>query len=149
MCESQITFLVYISRIVAPLDDQAVKEIAEKAALKNQTLNITGLLLRSGGNFVQVLEGPKVRVHKLLETISKDSRHSDLRVIYEEQIETQLFSKWSMNYRPLEGSFKLLLSESIESDNLTDPDSGAHKDPVKTVALLKSLPDFFIKNPIS
>lgn len=63
---------------------------------KNARLGITGILLFDEGVFFQVLEGERVVVEELYETIAADERHARVRKIILEPIEERNFGEWSM-----------------------------------------------------
>jgi len=50
------------------------------------------------GQFLQVLEGEQEVVSALLEKISKDHRHRDIKVVYKTAIERRTFNAWQMAY---------------------------------------------------
>merc|ERR1712166_600877 len=77
----------------------AIKEIDNiitAAQEKNEALGITGRLLYAikECEVFQVLEGPKDKVVALYQTISADSRHSNVNVIHEDTITERVHSTW-------------------------------------------------------
>lgn len=86
------------------------KSVAQEATLANDSLaalqqtcidnnerdKITGLLILSGDQFLQVLEGDSDRVNELYAKIVKDERHRDVRLISFEQISERYFADWAM-----------------------------------------------------
>jgi hypothetical protein len=96
------TQLIYVS----DLRDKNTGEgelvsIVESAVRHNTEDNITGMLLYSGGNFLQVLEGNKELVHKTYDRIHLDPRHKNIILLTEEEVEERHFMNWSMGYRRL------------------------------------------------
>jgi hypothetical protein len=78
-------------------------DLAEKSQQNNQRDDITGLLLYGGGHFLQLLEGREKRIKSLFEKrISKDSRHCECKVLFQESCEYRLFPKWGMGRLYLE-----------------------------------------------
>jgi hypothetical protein len=49
----------YVSRFAVPFREAELEELGMRAAKKNKGLDITGVLITSGGLFYQVLEGPQ------------------------------------------------------------------------------------------
>lgn len=92
--------LIYLSDLVAGQEGQ-IPAILESAVRHNGEDGITGMLLFSRGNFLQVLEGEEARVRATFERISKDPRHRNLVVLTEETVPERHFSHWSMGYRQL------------------------------------------------
>ena len=87
-------FVVYISNRTDPTDPTLVREIAIEASQTNRKLGVTGMAV--GNSFLQVLEGRKEVVETLLDKIGKDSRHTDVRVLYQGALPDRLFGQWSM-----------------------------------------------------
>jgi hypothetical protein len=87
----------YVSRFAQPFRESELDELGKKAAEKNETLDITGILMTSGGLFYQVLEGPRDAVDEVFASIRNDPRHTDVLVLsIEEDIGDRLFPNWSM-----------------------------------------------------
>lgn len=55
-----------------------------------------GLLLSNDLEFMQCLEGPRDAVAGVYSKIVKDPRHTDIRLLVSQDIETPLFRNWSM-----------------------------------------------------
>lgn len=94
--------LIYVSTSVKLLSDEELLEILKVSREKNAAVNITGLLLYKGGNFMQVLEGPDEAVEALYKKIEADPRHKDLIVLSREQISTRQFPAWEMAFQNLD-----------------------------------------------
>lgn len=94
--------LIYVSSSVKLLNTQELFDILRNARANNQKMDITGMLLYKGGNFMQVLEGPDEAVKNLYDSIQKDSRHSGITMLSEEKIVERQFSKWEMAFQNLD-----------------------------------------------
>lgn len=92
--------LIYVSDLVGK-DEQQLAPILESAVRRNTEDGITGMLLYSGGNFLQVLEGPKNAVQATYARICKDPRHRNTTLLLEQDIPERQFGSWSMGYRQL------------------------------------------------
>ena len=90
--------VVYISRSTRDFDEQSLRELANAAAVNNSSSGITGALLFVSGRFIQVLEGSEDVVRSLLNDISKDKRHRNMKIILEENEKERDFPKWSMGF---------------------------------------------------
>lgn len=89
--------LIYRSRAhPSALGKKTLEEISSIAEKNNKKDGIVGVLLMSGDQFLQVLEGPVRYVNQLYLKIAKDERHSDIELITYEQINTPYFFDWSM-----------------------------------------------------
>lgn len=92
--------LIYVSSLVNQ-DETQLASILESAVRHNREDGITGMLLYSGGNFLQVLEGPKEQVHNTYQRICLDPRHTQIMVLSEDEVAERHFATWSMGYRQL------------------------------------------------
>ncbi|MFO8147405.1 MAG: BLUF domain-containing protein [Gillisia sp.] len=68
----------YFSTAKSDLSTEHLANLLESTATRNNTLDISGILLCSEGNFFQLLEGEKEKVNDLFSIIKKDSRHNNL-----------------------------------------------------------------------
>lgn len=74
--------LLYVSRLAPGCNWEVVKEIVAAARRHNPVHGITGALLFDGERFGQLIEGEEVPVRALLQNISVDPRHTDVRVLF-------------------------------------------------------------------
>lgn len=104
--------ITYISRFSKPTDQFQLQQLGEAASEKNKKLDITGVLMASGGLFYQVLEGPEQAVDQLYASISEDERHTDLVMLQSEsRLTARVFPDWSMKTVNLDAaSHKRLLA---------------------------------------
>ena len=59
----------YISEFAGTVDADEIESISLKSRLNNMRVGITGMLVASGGVFVQLIEGPDDAVDSLYERI--------------------------------------------------------------------------------
>lgn len=90
--------LIYSSRAAQPMSAAALEEILVDARAGNAKRDITGALVYVGGVFIQILEGDRDDVNRLLASIADDPRHRSLKVFYEAEIERRAFASWRMAY---------------------------------------------------
>ena len=90
--------LVYLSRETEPFTPEALRSLLAHARRNNAALGITGMLLYRDGHFLQALEGDETTVRSLCAKISRDSRHSQVTYLFEENIEEREFADWSMGF---------------------------------------------------
>jgi len=88
--------LLYISQAAPGITDEQVQDILKSAQRNNPAAGITGVLVRGGGLFMQVLEGPEQAVLRQYVKILDDRRHSDCRIIHISPANDRIFEKWSM-----------------------------------------------------
>lgn len=92
--------LLYVSdaRVKAPEEEWRVTEIVEVSRVRNMDLHVTGALMFAYSHFAQVLEGEPAALDALMESISRDPRHANVRVLEVEQISMRRFADWTMAY---------------------------------------------------
>ena len=90
--------LIYVSSATKLFSPADLRELLRQARLKNERLDITGMLLYHQGSFLQVLEGPASAVNPLLDTIEKDQRHNKLVLLLRREIEARNFADWKMGF---------------------------------------------------
>ena len=85
-------------------------ELLEVARDRNQTLNVTGMLLYAQRSFMQQLEGEAAAVREVYASIEADPRHTDIRLLSDRPLTTPRFSGWSMGFdHPEPDSLRLRL----------------------------------------
>ena len=116
--------LIYISRSTfAPAEptngiEPNVARILLKSRANNKKNGLVGVLYFGNGCFFQCLEGAKEAVDTLYETLLKDTRHKDLKILSRKPINALSFSNWSMKHVPLEDEMtKLLKSQGFKTFN--------------------------------
>ena len=88
--------LVYASRAASPMQAPMINAILEQSRTHNPALGITGILCYAGDIFIQVLEGGRDDVCELFNTIVRDDRHSNVRILQFEEIGERKFCSWTM-----------------------------------------------------
>lgn len=92
--------LIYLSDLVDK-NEADIAPILQSAVKHNSKNGITGMLLYSGGNFLQVLEGEKAAVDETYARICRDPRHRNAVLLVEEEVTERHFPNWQMGYRQL------------------------------------------------
>jgi hypothetical protein len=90
--------LVYVSSAAQPFTQQELEALLEQARTRNTADDITGLLLYSGGNFMQLLEGPPDAVRQTFARVSASRRHRQVIELMNEPVAAREFSDWSMGF---------------------------------------------------
>jgi hypothetical protein len=93
--------LTYVSSATELLAMPDLLDMLAAIRPKNEALGLSGLLLYSGGNIIQVLEGPEDAVEATFRTIVDDPRHKDVIVMLRDPIEQRSFPDWSMGFRTI------------------------------------------------
>jgi hypothetical protein len=88
--------LLYASRASAPLDASVQESILQQSRAHNPAAGITGILCFSGNVFIQALEGGRDAVCELYNTIARDARHTNVRILDFAEIRERRFGNWTM-----------------------------------------------------
>ena len=109
--------------------DQLV-ELVEHTRRNNERLGVSGLLLYSGGNVIQTLEGAPETVDSLFWTIADDPRHTGVRLLERRGRTHRAFASWSMGFRHLTvrevadtAGYTAFVRHSVGRDLDTHPES--------------------------
>jgi hypothetical protein len=102
--------LIYTSRLMQRMSRPEFEGLCRAAVRKNQKSQVSGLLLFSGTEFLQCLEGPdKENVAEIYRSIVLDDRHQDIRLLLSQSVPEPLFKGWAMR--------GLMLRQPNENDN--------------------------------
>jgi len=93
----QLNSIMYKSRCTSVADLDLVNSILESSIKNNSENGVTGVLIATTTDFLQVLEGEFEAVNATFERISKDSRHANIQLISFTEIEERRFSEWAMH----------------------------------------------------
>ncbi|SHI86673.1 Sensors of blue-light using FAD [Hymenobacter daecheongensis DSM 21074] len=94
--------LVYQSTATTPFTDQELEALLIQSRAWNTAHNLTGVLLYSHGDIMQVLEGSQEEVHYIFKRIARDFRHARLMKLSDGPIEQRNFSQWSMGFKAVD-----------------------------------------------
>ena len=128
-------YLIYLSAGVNWFSEKELTDILAISNNNNSRDNITGLLLYSEGNFIQLLEGEEQGVKSTFERISKDQRHKGITPIASGSIEKRNFPEWAMGFKSINSSE---LGELDAYNNPSDKDFLIDKDKHLSINLLKA-----------
>lgn len=98
--------------------DENLGDITAKAQVRNSELAITGVLFYHNKRFLQVLEGSKNSLDKVMRVIRADKRHTNLNVLVDEPIPSRTFSDWTLDSFNLSNASTIELSELIKVRDL-------------------------------
>lgn len=91
--------LTYLSSATELLDETRLAALLATIRPANEARGLTGMLLYSDGNIIQVLEGPDEAVEETFRAISADSRHHGIIEMLRDPITERAFPDWSMGFR--------------------------------------------------
>ncbi|UOR06186.1 BLUF domain-containing protein [Hymenobacter aerilatus] len=124
-------YIVYTSVAEKPFTPAELEQILVRARAKNHTLRVTGMLLYSAGQILQVLEGPPDAIEQLYATIANDLRHRHVLTVAEGASERRLFPDWSMGFGEASAPEFARLAGYVDSSRTTFLLPRAHNLPVE------------------
>ncbi len=131
--------LVYCSRAVGPLSPPDLSELLQTARARNRAESITGLMLYDDNRFYQWLEGPADGLARIMESINKDPRHTEIRVLDDKPIESRFFADWDMKLASPDATTGAWVRDVIAPPPELTEDLRAHPDTAPAL-LVKLVP---------
>lgn len=110
------------------LEEGDITKLLNQSIRNNKAKGINGILLLSGHQFLQVLEGPPKLVNELYKNIVNDERHNNVQLLHYESISDPFFSDWNMRLIELDKismpAYKMFLKKYPHSGkSITFPES--------------------------
>jgi hypothetical protein len=102
-----ISQLIYRSRATRDFWPDDLYALVEKARQKNSPQQLSGMLLFHDGTFVQLLEGSAAAIDKCFATISADSRHTDIQILFRGSVNDRDFPDWTMGFERVTDAWNL------------------------------------------
>lgn len=96
--EATLHHLMYQSRATAPMGETELTQLLTQSRAFNAAHDITGILLYSQGNIIQLLEGPESNVRAVFARIVRDARHTNIIKLADGSIRQRLFAQWTMGF---------------------------------------------------
>ena len=94
--------LVYTSTANVLLSEEQLQRLLDHWRTNNSRWHVTGVLLYSEGQIMQVLEGDAERLHTLFATIAADLRHHTVTRLADGPVPSRAFADWSMQFRKVD-----------------------------------------------
>jgi hypothetical protein len=94
--------IIYASRASYDFSPDELVSLLQKARARNEAAGLSGMLLYSSQSFLQVLEGDEDALAAAYSRIEADDRHSDLRLLMDDEVAAPLFPDWTMGFEHLE-----------------------------------------------
>ncbi|BBH53110.1 BLUF domain-containing protein [Fluviispira sanaruensis] len=88
--------VLYRSEQTQKFGEGELEKILSSAHKNNTDHNITGILIRRGIFFLQLLEGDIKNVVDIFSKIKRDLRHKNIEVLLNEGTDSRVFHKWTM-----------------------------------------------------
>jgi hypothetical protein len=114
----ELTRITYVSRSTFKQFKQQtgiepnVARILLESRRNNVSRNLVGVLYYGDGCFFQCLEGKAQDIDKLLESLNRDTRHGDLKILSRNPIDHLSFINWEMKYVAVDEKVKNLLKKN-------------------------------------
>jgi hypothetical protein len=90
--------VTYLSQASEPLSADGLLGLLSQCHRNNTAKGLTGMLLFGNGTFLQSIEGEATVVDPLIDRISKDPRHRDVKILRRDEITERQYSEWSMGF---------------------------------------------------
>ncbi|EAY27047.1 BLUF domain-containing protein [Microscilla marina] len=100
--------LLYISFRNSSCTSEEVEKILKQSIQNNGKKNITGVLLYSKVQFLQVLEGDNEQIVTLYDKIKTDSRHDKALMLSLKPIKERFFPSWQMAGKEMDSGYQFL-----------------------------------------
>ncbi|WP_395638288.1 BLUF domain-containing protein [Pseudolysinimonas sp.] len=94
--------VAYTSVASVPFDEAQLSSLLTWCREWNASVDVTGVLLHREGRFIQFLEGPERAVRDLVAKISRDPRHTRVRVLLDDPVAERQFAEWTMGFQALD-----------------------------------------------
>lgn len=114
-----------------------VSKILSQSFLWNERVGVTGMLLYSGGFFLQLLEGEESALDETFARIEADSRHRNIRVLMRQPLEDLYLANFPMGCAGIEQTADPIIEEAARARGWTETSSLA---PAAVAALLRRVP---------
>jgi hypothetical protein len=116
--ESSTYHVFYRSRATHALTETALQALLEQSRTYNAAQQISGLLLYSDEQFVQVVEGPEAVVRSLYARIQADSRHTQVVTVSDGPGPQRWFGDWHMAFGYVDAPEVYQLLRAVENQTL-------------------------------
>jgi hypothetical protein len=90
--------LIYVSTALRRFSPESLEELLAQSRAANRVAGISGLLVYGGGNFMQLLEGPRDAVETTYARILRDRRHVDMTLLFQTETPERWCGDWAMAY---------------------------------------------------
>ena len=113
----------YVSTARKGLLDSDIEDLMNYIKLRNDFLDITGILIYSEGNFFQILEGQKDVISLVFEKIKRDTRHYNIIKMLDKEINRKTFSEFNFSYTVISNrQSQEQLKQFLKKEKNTNPE---------------------------
>ena len=133
---SNLSVIVYRSRAAYQPSDVDLLYLLAHAREHNKLANVTGVILYDRGHFFQWIEGTNQELGKLWNRIRVDPRHSEIRILADQEIPVRLFEGWNMQLAHRERQHEGISDSFVVADSAVLDD--LHLNPSRVPSILAS-----------
>jgi methanogenic corrinoid protein MtbC1 len=108
-----IANLTYQSLAAEAQTPSELAALLAQAKVRNRSVGVTGMLLFNEGRFFQWLEGPPEGISELWASIQTDTRHRQIELLSQDQVQYRMFSEWDMRFVSQDTAFKEISDQRI------------------------------------
>ncbi|ORM68285.1 diguanylate phosphodiesterase [Pantoea rwandensis] len=108
-----LTTIIYRSHLHDSVPIKTLEDMVAKANNKNQSSDVTGILLFDGRHFFQLLEGPRKTVQSIYDRICVDARHHNLVELMHDFAPTRRFGNLGMELFDLREHDKATVLQAV------------------------------------
>ncbi len=106
--------IIYLSSATTKFTNEEILTLLNASRKKNEANEITGLLLYSDGNFLQIIEGKQKKIKALYAKINMDQRHRNIIKVFEGKVSHRIYPKWHMGFNSIDKEFE---NQTIGTDS--------------------------------
>jgi len=88
--------IIYLSKMSVETQREDIIDLIDTSKKNNQNRGLTGMLMFSNKNFMQILEGDVLQLNRTFESIMQDNRHHEIYMLEYVRISRRLFGDWEM-----------------------------------------------------
>ena len=112
--------VIYTSSAAPGFTVADLHDVLAVSRRNNAHWHLSGVLLFEGGTFLQVVEGPAWPLHKALDRIEADPRHTGMDILSDAETERRYFPDWAMGSREVDGEAAFTLEPAEMEARLAD-----------------------------
>ena len=95
---NNLSTIVYHSKASVNFSELDLLYLLAGSRARNRAEGLTGVLVFDRGMFFQWIEGPNLPLQRVWNSIRKDTRHEDIKVLADLSIPTRVFHDWHMQF---------------------------------------------------
>lgn len=114
--------IIYLSSATTKFTNEEIVTLLNASRKSNEANDITGLLLYSDGNFLQIIEGKQKKIKALYAKINMDQRHRNIIKVFEGKVSHRIYPKWHMGFNSIDKDFDNQTSKTDSYQPISDED---------------------------